>query len=77
MIAYLRGDVAALNENSVILEVNNIGYLVYVSGRDADRLAGAKKEVCVHTYMHVKKMLYSCTVFVPRMILKYLNCFLA
>ncbi|MDU7027000.1 Holliday junction branch migration protein RuvA [Robinsoniella peoriensis] len=55
MIAYLRGDVAALNENSVILEVNNIGYLVYVSGRDADRLAGAKKEVCVHTYMHVKE----------------------
>lgn len=55
MIAYLRGDVAALNENSVILEVNNIGYLVYVSGRDADRLSGARKEVCVHTYMHVKE----------------------
>lgn len=55
MIAYLRGDVAALNENSVILEVNNIGYLVYVSGRDADRLADARKEVCVHTYMHVKE----------------------
>lgn len=33
MIAYLRGDVAARNENSVVLEVNNIGYLVYVSGR--------------------------------------------
>lgn len=55
MIAYLRGDVAALNENSVVLEVNNIGYLVYVSGRDADRLAGARKEVCVYTYMHVKE----------------------
>lgn len=55
MIAYLRGDVAALNENSVVLEVNNIGYLVYVSGRDADRLAGARNEVCVHTYMHVKE----------------------
>lgn len=55
MIAYLRGGVAARNENSVVLEVNNIGYLVYVSGRDADRLAGSRKEVCVHTYMHVKE----------------------
>lgn len=55
MIAYLRGEVAARNENSVVLEVNNIGYLVYVSGRDADRLAGFRKEVCVHTYMHVKE----------------------
>lgn len=55
MIAYLRGTVAALYESSVILDVHNIGYQVYVSSREAQNLPGMGKEVCLHTYLHVKE----------------------
>lgn len=54
MIAYLRGKVVAKSANFVVLEVNNIGYRVYVPQRS---LAGLNvdSEVMLHTYMQVRE----------------------
>ncbi len=55
MIAYLDGRVAALKENQLILDVNHMGWQILITGRDADRLAGNKGEVRIHTYLQVRE----------------------
>ena len=35
MITYLRGEVAAVYEGRVVLDVNGVGYQIFVSARDA------------------------------------------
>lgn len=55
MIAYLRGQVAAIYENKVIIEVNSIGYQVFVSAREVQMMPGIGEETYIHTYLHVKE----------------------
>ncbi len=54
MFAYLRGKLVNKSANFVVLEVNNIGYRVYVPQRS---LAGLNvdSEVMLHTYMQVRE----------------------
>lgn len=55
MIAFLRGEVAAVSENRLVLEVNNVGYQVFISARDAADLPPVGEEVKVHTYLSVRE----------------------
>ncbi|MCC8050636.1 MAG: Holliday junction branch migration protein RuvA [Clostridiales bacterium] len=55
MIAYLKGLVAALYDNILILDVNQVGYQVYVSARDASGMPGRGQEVQVFTWMSVSQ----------------------
>lgn len=55
MIAYIKGEVAFTAEGSVVLDVNGIGYRVYVSGRELQELPGIGSTVKLHTYFHVKE----------------------
>lgn len=55
MIAYLKGIIAEVTESQLILDVNSVGYLIYISGRDAANMPGLGEEVKIHTYLHVKE----------------------
>ena len=54
MIAYLRGKVVALTEETVILDVNGVGYEAYCSG-GAFRKIGNSDYAELYTYLQVKE----------------------
>ena len=49
MIAYLKGIIVEVTESRLILDVNDIGYLIYISGRDASNMPGRGEEVKIYT----------------------------
>ncbi|MDO4343527.1 MAG: Holliday junction branch migration protein RuvA [Eubacteriales bacterium] len=55
MIAFIRGSLVEIREQSVVLENGGIGYAVFVTGRDAGRIGRTGDEVMLHTYLHVKE----------------------
>ena len=55
MITYLRGEVAAVYEGRVVLDVNGVGYQIFVSARDAADMPRTGEEVKIHTYMSVSE----------------------
>ena len=55
MIAYLKGIIVEVTESRLILDVNDVGYLIYISGRDAANMPGRGEEVKIHTYLNVKE----------------------
>lgn len=55
MISYLRGMLAAFEEDKIILDVGGVGYGVYMSGRAMGALPPVGKEVKIHTYLNVKE----------------------
>lgn len=55
MIAFVRGTVVELSENSIILESGNIGYEIYMPGSTIERMIRVKEEIKVHTYFHVRE----------------------
>ena len=55
MISYLRGTLAALEEDKVIIDVGGVGYGVFMSGSSMGRLPSVGSEVKLHTYLNVKE----------------------
>jgi Holliday junction DNA helicase RuvA len=55
MIAYMKGIVAAVTETRLILDVNNVGYQIFISGRELSRMPGRGEEVKIYTYLDVKE----------------------
>lgn len=55
MISYIRGDVLFRNENSVVIDVNGIGYEVFVPYNVMCTLERASGQVELYTYMQVKE----------------------
>ena len=55
MISYLRGVIAALEEDKVIIDVGGVGYGVFMPGRAMGKLPPVGREVKIHTYLNVKE----------------------
>ena len=55
MISFLRGIVAQVLPDRVIVEVGGVGFEVLVSVRDASDMPPAGEEVKIHTYMSVSE----------------------
>lgn len=55
MIAYLKGKIADITEENVVLEVNNIGYNVKITGRTLGMLPSAGEEIKIYTYTYVRE----------------------
>lgn len=55
MISYLIGTVAAVTETKLVLEVNQIGFQVFISSRDASRMPGRGEQAKIYTYLNVKE----------------------
>ena len=54
MIAYIRGIVTEKNVNTVTLECSGIGYEIFATGRDVDKLSKGS-EVLIHTYLRISE----------------------
>ncbi len=66
MIAFLKGTIAAIEMDGVILEVNQVGYRIYMPVSEIERELGIGQEVCIHTYLYVKEDALSLFGFLRR-----------
>ena len=55
MYAYFKGIIAQKEEDGLILEVNRIGYHIFMPGSMLDALPGVGQEAIIHTYTYVKE----------------------
>lgn len=55
MISYIRGELAAIEENKAIVDVGGVGYGIFMPGRALGRLPAVGGEVTVHTFLYVKE----------------------
>ena len=55
MIAYLKGSVLAIRENSFVLDVNGVGYLIESDLQTLSRLQTHENPLAIHTHMVVKE----------------------
>ncbi len=55
MISFLRGEVAAVMPDRVVLDVGGVGFEVFVSSRDASDMPPQGEDVRIHTYMSVSE----------------------
>lgn len=55
MIGYLKGELAEIKENYVVLEVGNIGYEVYLPSSAILQLPSRGSTIKLYTYLHVRE----------------------
>ena len=55
MIASLKGRLDSLGSDGAVIDVNGIGFLVYMPTSTLSSLAGIGKEVHLHTYLHLRE----------------------
>lgn len=55
MIAFVKGNLIEVKDNKAILEVNGIGYNVFVTANDAEQLPRIEGDVLLHTYLQVRE----------------------
>lgn len=55
MISYIKGEIADITEDTVVIEANQIGYLIRIPMSSAASLPGVGNEVKIYTYMHVRE----------------------
>lgn len=66
MIAFVRGELAGVEEDKVIIDVGGIGYNVFVSASTSAKLPPEGHEVKLYTYMNVKEDLMQLYGFLTR-----------
>lgn len=55
MISYIRGELAAIEEDKVIVDVNGVGYGIFMPGQSMGKLPMVGQEVKIHTYLNVRE----------------------
>ena len=66
MIAFVRGELAAVEEEKVIIDVGGLGYNVFVSASTFSKLPPEGREVKLYTYMNVKEDLMQLYGFLTK-----------
>ena len=55
MYSYIKGSLEEIEEDSVVVENQGIGYRIFVPGRVLDRLPAKGSAVKIYTHLHVKE----------------------
>lgn len=55
MISYLKGELAEVKENYVVIEVGSIGYEVYLPSSSIMELPSKGSNIKIYTYLHVRE----------------------
>ena len=66
MIAYIKGILADVREDGIVVEAGNIGYNIHVSGNVLGMLPGVGSEVKIHTYTYVREDAFLLYGFLTR-----------
>lgn len=66
MIAYVQGELAEVSEDTAVLDVGGIGYLIHISPRVAENLPAVGQRVKLYTYTLVREDAFSLYGFLTR-----------
>lgn len=55
MVSYIRGELVAIEEEKVIIDVNGVGFGVFMPAQSMNYLPAIGEEVRLHTYMNVRE----------------------
>lgn len=55
MISYVRGELITVEEDKVIVDVNGVGYGIFMPAQSMNQLPNIGKEVKLHTYLNVRE----------------------
>lgn len=66
MIGFIRGELAEVKENYIVLETGNIGYEIFLPTSSILELPPRKSTVKIYTYLHVKEDAMSLYGFLTR-----------
>ena len=66
MISYIRGELADVREDQVVIDVGGVGYGIFMCGSDIARLPSTGQEVKINTYLHVKEDVMQLFGFLTR-----------
>jgi len=55
MISYIKGELVAIEEEKVIIDVNGVGFGIYMPAQSMNYLPATGEEVRLHTYMNVRE----------------------
>lgn len=55
MYSYFKGELVEKNEDSIVIETGQIGYLIYVPGQVLDYLPSIGETIKIYTYLHVRE----------------------
>ena len=55
MYAYIRGPLAEVGEDQVVVEAGGVGYCVYTTGQTLDALPQTGETVKLYTYLQVRE----------------------
>lgn len=66
MIAFIRGKIADITEDNVVIDTGNIGYNVKISTGTANVLPGLGQEIKLYTYTHIREDLFQLYGFITK-----------
>ncbi|MCL2253620.1 MAG: Holliday junction branch migration protein RuvA [Lachnospiraceae bacterium] len=66
MIAFVKGEIAAIYEDNVVIDTGSIGYEVKISTGTVNLLPGIGQTVRLYTYTHVREDLFQLYGFLTR-----------
>lgn len=55
MVSYIRGELVAIEEEKVIVDVNGVGFGIFMPAQSMNYLPSIGEEVRLHTYMNVRE----------------------
>lgn len=55
MVSYVRGELVAIEEDKVIIDVNGVGFGIFIPAQAMNYLPSIGEEVRLHTYMNVRE----------------------
>ena len=55
MITFLIGEVVSVEESRLVLDVNHVGFQIFINSRDAANMPPVGEEVKIYTYMSVRE----------------------
>lgn len=55
MFSYIKGKIEFKSENLVVLDINGVGFELYVSANTLSEIGGVGEEAKIYTYMHVQE----------------------
>lgn len=66
MFSYIRGELAEINTDHIVVEAGGIGYMLAVSGQTMNELPAVGADVKVHTYLYLREDLVMLYGFLDR-----------
>ena len=55
MFSYMKGELVEILDDAIVLEVNHIGYHIYIPASMIDKFSGTGQTLKIYTYFHVKE----------------------